>query len=138
MQNIMTRADEDILEDIRALFSQYPPLQHDRHAVHVHVERGVVNIEGYIKAIPTYRYLQDKLPRIRGVKFINADKLYNDDIVRLAVAKVLPLGVQVRVEYGTAILTGKLPDGMRVEDVVARVAAVDGVNRVVTTFEGSK
>ena len=136
MQNIMTRADEDILEDIRALFSHYPPLQHDRHAVHVHVERGVVNIEGYIKAIPTYRYLQDKLPRIRGVRFINADKLYNDDIVRLAIAKVLPLGVQVRVEYGTAILTGKLPSDMPVENVVERVAAINGVSRVLTTFEG--
>lgn len=134
MQTITTRPDEDILDDIRRLFSQYPPLQHDRHAVHVHVERGVVTLEGYIKAMPTYRYLQDKLPQIRGVRFINADRLYNDEIVRLAVAKVLPLGVQVRVEYGTAILTGKLPDGVTVEELVKRVAAVDGVSRVLTTF----
>lgn len=132
MQMTMTRADEDILEDIRVLFSRYPPLQHDRHAVHVHVERGVVNIEGYIKAIPTYRYLQDNLPQIRGVRFVNADRLYVDEVVRIAVARVLPLGVQVRVEYGTAILTGKLPADMTVEELVGRVATVEGVRRVLT------
>jgi len=135
MQNtIITRPDEDILDDIHSLFTTYPPLQHDRHAVSIRVERGVVTLEGHIKAMPTYRYLQANLPKVKGIRHINADRLYEDETIRREVGKVIPVGMQVRVEYGVVILTGKLPEDMTVEDVVKHVALVNGVQRILTTF----
>ena len=134
MQNTISRPDEDILEDIHALLSTYPPLQHDRHAVSIHVERGVVTVAGYIKAAPTYQYLQAHLPQVKGIRYINADGLYEDEVIRRDAGKVIPTGMQVRVEYGAVVLTGKLPDGMTAEDVVKHVALVKGVQRVLTAF----
>lgn len=134
MQTTITRPDEDILADIHTLFSTYPPLQHDRHAVHIEVSRGVVTLKGYIKASPTYRYLQAHLPNVAGVRYIDADRLYDDEAIRRQVGKVLPLGVQVRMEYGTAILTGRLSEGVTAEEVVQRVASIEGVARVITAF----
>lgn len=135
MQNtIITRPDEDILDDIHSLFTTYPPLQHDRHAVSIRVERGVVTLEGHIKAMPTYRYLQANLPKVKGIRVINADNLFEDETIRREVGKVIPVGMQVRVEYGVVILTGKLPEGAAVEDVVQQVASVKGIKRILTTF----
>lgn len=135
MQNtIITRPDEDILDDIHSLFTTYPPLQHDRHAIFVQVERGVVTLAGHIKAMPTYRYLQANLPKVKGIRVINADNLFEDETIRREVGKVIPVGMQVRVEYGVVILTGKLPEGATVEDVVQQVASVKGIKRILTTF----
>ncbi|MDZ4669791.1 MAG: BON domain-containing protein [Phototrophicales bacterium] len=133
-QDTISRPDEDILEDIHALMSTYPPLQHDRRALAIRVERGVVTVAGYIKASPTYRYLKSTLPHIKGIRYINADDLYEDDVIRLDVGKVVPLGIQVRVEYGAIVLTGHLPESLSAKDVVKQVALVKGVQRVLTAF----
>lgn len=134
MLPVKTRADEDILDDIHDLFTTYPPLQHDRHAIEIRVERGVVTVAGHIKAMPTYEYLAFNLPKVKGIQHINADNLYEDETIRREVGKVIPLGIQVRIEYGAVILTGTLSSDMTVEDVVNKVAGVRGVGRIITMF----
>ncbi|MCU0480132.1 MAG: BON domain-containing protein [Anaerolineae bacterium] len=134
MLPVKTRADEDILDDIHDLLTTYPPLQHDRHAIQIRVERGVVTVTGHIKAMPTYEYLAFNLPKVKGILHVNADDLYEDETIRREVGKVTPLGTQVRVEYGVVILTGQLPSDMSVEDVVNAVAEVRGVARIITAF----
>jgi osmotically-inducible protein OsmY len=131
----VVRHDLDIREDIYRLMSHYPPLNHDRHQIEVEVEDGVVKLRGYARSRPTYRYLLDHIPSIRGVRAVDADELFCDEILRLDLGRLVPYGVIVNLEYGTAILTGRLPEDYSIEKLVKQIAQVRGVHRVVTSLK---
>jgi len=129
------RPDLDILEDIEHRIVQYPPARKDQHAIHVGVRNGHVTLTGHVQTPITRRYLLDSIPAIEGVQAVNADAFYDDESTRLDIGKVIPPGVKLaRIQYGTAILAGKLPDGLSGEEVAARVSQVPGVARAVTSF----
>ncbi len=130
----VTRPDLDIQEDIHRLMTDYPPLSHDKHRVHITVDNGLVTISGYTKAPPTRNYLVRSVSQVEGVKSVDSADLYDDETIRLDVARVAPMGVFVNVEYGALILAGGVPEGTTVEELVRQVGRVPGVHRVVTTF----
>lgn len=131
----ITRSDLDIRADILSLMRGYPPLAHDRHQVKVMVENGDVTLTGYVKSLPTYRYLLDNVVRVAGVQSVNNDEFYNDETIRLQITRNIPCCVQVHSEYGVCVLTGELPEGITVEELVERAADTRGVQRVVTSFK---
>lgn len=129
-----TRADAEIEADIEDIYTTYPPLMHDHRNIKVAVEDGIVTIRGYVKAQPTHIYFMNKLKHVRGVNAFNTDEFHNDEVIRLDVGQVIPVGVYVLVEYGSVILSGKLPEDVEVSDLVKKVGLVDGVRRVLTRF----
>jgi osmotically-inducible protein OsmY len=129
------RPDVDIAEDIRALILSYPPLVNDRRHIAVNVEQGEVSVAGYVKSPMTRRYLMDIIPTVDGVRAVDSDGLYDDEMVRLEVARIIPSGVQVVVEYGAVVLAGQLPEGTSEEALAQQAANVQGVRKVVTSFK---
>lgn len=130
----LNRSDIDIEADIHARMTDYPPLSHDRHRVHISVEDGVVTVRGYVKTPPTARFLLAAIGRVDGVKAIISSDFHDDETIRLEVGRMIPMGIFVNVEYGALILAGQLPKAMTIETLVERVGRVPGVHRVVTTL----
>jgi osmotically-inducible protein OsmY len=131
---VATRPDVDIVEDIEDLMMHYPPAAHDRHRIHVSAEDGVVTLSGYTKAPVTRSYLLEHIKNVSGVKAVQAKAFYDDESLRLSIGRIVPTGVQVMVEYGAAILAGKLPAGVNEAQVETKVGAVPGVHKVVLAF----
>mgnify|MGYP001426977479 CR=1 FL=1 len=128
------RADLDIQHDIDRLERHYPPLVNDRHQVKIEVKDGAVTASGYTKSVPTYNYLLNSIEQLDGVKSVTADDLYIDEDLRRHVGHVVPPGISVNVEYGSAILAGRLPEDVVIEDLVKQVGMVEGIHRIVTAF----
>ena len=131
---VIVRPDMDIEADIRRLIKTYPPLAHDSHYITIGVKEGEVVVTGYVKSAVTARYLLANIPFIDGVKSVVADGLYDDETLRRHVAHVTPVGVLANLEYGSAILIGKLPADVKVDELAQAVESVDGVHRVVTAL----
>ncbi|PJF22539.1 MAG: hypothetical protein CUN56_05515 [Phototrophicales bacterium] len=131
-----TQSDIDIQAALRQVLTsaEYAPLTHDRRHVEIAVQDGVVTVSGHVKTPQTVLYLRNRAATIPGVKAVQIENLFDDETIRREVGKVIPYGVQVRVEYGTVILTGQIPQDTSVEELVKRVALVPGVHRVITTF----
>ncbi|MDX1993298.1 MAG: BON domain-containing protein [bacterium] len=129
------RPDMDIQEEIHDHLTDYPPLSHDRHRVHVEVQNGAVTVSGHVKTPQTLRYLINKIEQVEGVKSVTNEGLYDDETLRLEVGRLVPVGVFVNTEYGAVILSGNLAAGAAVESLVQQVAQVPGVHRVLTTFK---
>ncbi|MFO7323746.1 MAG: BON domain-containing protein [Chloroflexota bacterium] len=134
VQELTARPDTDIEADIQNLIIHYPPLNNDRHQITVTVRDGVAILSGHIRSLNTYDYFMRRLPSVPGLRDVNAEKLYVDENLRLAAGQVLPAGLIANVEYGTVILTGRQPEGITVDEVVARLATIPGVVRVVTAL----
>src|SRR5690349_16329747 len=130
----VTRSDLDIRDDIEDVILHYPPSNNDRHHIDVRVEGGIATISGNVKTPITRDYMLNAISLVRGLAGLQANRLYDDETLRLELGQVSPLGVYVNVEYGTVVLSGKLPDGASDTELVHRIAAVRGVNRVVTAF----
>lgn len=129
-----TRPDVDIEEDIHNLIAHYPPLQADRHQLHIEAHDGAVTLSGHVRSLINRRYLVDRVREIAGVSTVNADQLYCEETIRIESGRPIPNGVIANAVYGTVILTGTLPQGTSAEDVVKDVALIPGVVRVVTKF----
>ncbi len=109
--NVITqRPDMDIQDDIDHLIAHYPPLQKDRHAIHVIVSNGIVTISGHVQTPITRQYFLERLTHIPGVVAVHGDELFDDETTRIEAGKVIPSGVILgKVLYGTAVLSGDLP-----------------------------
>jgi osmotically-inducible protein OsmY len=129
-----TRPAVDILDDIYNLIAHYPPLQADRHHIHIDVNDGVVNLSGHVRSAITEGYLVDRVKQVPGVRVVVADQLFNEEEIRLETGRRIPPGVIANVYYGAAVLTGKLPPDVTPESVVEGVAHIPGVEQVVTHF----
>jgi osmotically-inducible protein OsmY len=129
-----TRPDIDIHDDVNDIIARYPPLAADRHQLRILVTDGVVHLAGHVKSQPSRRYLVDSIPQIDGVQGVNDRALYDEDTIRIEVGQVIPVGILATMRYGTVILSGKLPDGVTVDDLVSRLAQIPGVERVATNF----
>jgi osmotically-inducible protein OsmY len=134
-QIIEARPDVDIIEDVKEIIAHYPPLFADRHHLRINARDGVLILGGHVSSPISRRYLMDRAGEVRGVIRVNCDALYDEENIRLDVGGALPDGVIANVRYGTAILTGKLPDGMNEESLAERVGDVRGVERVVAAFK---
>jgi osmotically-inducible protein OsmY len=129
-----TIPDADLQRALDHAVITYPPLVNDRGHFAVTVKNGAVTVSGHVKTVNSQDVLLDRLAGVDGVKSVKNTKLYADETVRLAVGQVIPFGVFTTVEYGTVILSGRLPEGDIAEAVTKKVARVKGVNRVVTAF----
>jgi hypothetical protein len=130
------RHDLDILDDVERLIAQYPPARKDQHAINTDVKNGHVILTGHVQTPITRRYLLDMIPTIEGVRSVAADAFFDDENTRLDIGKVIPVGVILaRIQYGIAVLAGKLPDGTNGDELAARVSQVPGVARTVTRFQ---
>lgn len=125
-----TRPTVDILADAEKIVKQYPPMVQDRPHVHIEVEGDRIRISGHTRTIITHRYITYRLSTITGVAQVEADELYSDDRIRLAVGEQLPAGVFVQMLYGTAIITGTLPEGVDSASLIASLKAIPGVRDV--------
>ncbi len=130
------REDSLIKADIDHLIATYPPLTKDRRAIRVTVRDGVVTVSGHVQTANTRRYFLDRLASIAGVTAVLHDDFYDDLAIRLEVSKVIPLGVQATVLYGSVILAGEPPQDLSAEVIAERVLAVRGVVKVVSGFGG--
>jgi osmotically-inducible protein OsmY len=128
------RPDIDIHNDILDLIVHYPPLNADRHHIHVEVNNGAVVIHGHTRSPITLRYLLDVIDEVEGVQSVDASRFYSEEAIRLEAGRVIPPGVLVNNRYGTLVLSGKLPNGMTIDELVAAVSNIPGVERVVTEF----
>jgi hypothetical protein len=128
------RPDIDIKDDVNSLLFQYPPLANDRHHLHVDVSNGLVTVRGYVRTPITRRYLMDAIVKLPGVTGVNLRNLYDDESIRLDIAKLIPFGVLANVDYGNVVLTGKNTDEVSVDTLVTRIGNIPGVHRVVVAF----
>ena len=135
-QVVVQRADADLEDDIQHLIAQYPPLAKDRHVIHITVKDGLATISGHTQTRNTRRYFVDHLAEIPGLTSVNTDHFYDDDTIRLNIARVLPAGVRLaRIRYGVVVLTGDNPY-MTMEEENNVVRRVSGVVKVVNGFGG--
>lgn len=132
--NLSPRADIDIKRDIERIIARYPPLAKDRHAIHIHVRNGVVTLSGYTQTPITLRYFLDQIPTVAGVMAVEAEKIYDDSSTRLEVGRVVPVGVQSTVRYGTVALSGNLPSDANSQALIEKVQAIAGVAQVIVNF----
>lgn len=130
------RPDEDILEDIREFVRGYDPLKRDREYFEYISENGYVTLIGHTRSTKARRVLVDNVPDIEGVLSVDASQLYDDETLRLDIGKVLPIGTFIRVNYGSVVITGSLPEDVDAGALVENVQAVPGVrpDRVETEF----
>ena len=128
------RPDIDIRADVEEFIVHYPPTNNDRFHLDVDVRNGVVILSGYVKTLNTHDYLLGNLPTIKGIAGVQTDRLYIDEQIRLEVGQVIPAGVNVNVEYGVVVLTGKLTEDASEDRFVGRIASIPGVNRVITAL----
>lgn len=134
LSTIVARPDLDIVEDVQTIIVRYPPLNNDRHKIHVTAENGVVFLSGYVSTPINRRWLVDRAAQVRGVIAVNDEALYDDETLRLDVGQVIPPGVIANVRYGVVVLTGRLPEGTTAEALAETVAAIPGVRQVITRF----
>lgn len=130
----VVRPDTDIRADIESLIVHYPPLNNDRFHIQVRVEGGVALLSGHVRSFNTYSYFMQALEQVPDLRGVNADYLHVDENIRLEVGSVLPAGLIANVSYGTVVLSGKSPDDMTIDEVVARIGAIPGVVRVVVAL----
>jgi osmotically-inducible protein OsmY len=128
------RADVDIQADIERVVVRYPPLNNDRHHIHLAVEGGMVTLRGHVKTPISRRHLQHNMAQIRGNNGVDATAFIDDENLRIEVGRGLPPGVLANCEYGIVILSGTLPAGTTADDLVSQVAKMPGVRKVVTAL----
>ncbi|MBN8590354.1 MAG: BON domain-containing protein [Anaerolineae bacterium] len=134
---VKARSDQEIREEIGRLIAHYPPLQKDRNAFHVQVNGGQVVVSGHVSSPNIRTYFINLLPQVEGVTEVQADHLYDDQTIKLEVARRLPIGLKVaQVHWGQVILTGEPPAGMPDDVMAASVSGIPGVNRVIAAFGG--
>jgi len=131
-----TQPDVDIEADIRAFVRSFDPLKQSDRYFSYHVQDGVVTLKGNVRSAAAKHALLENLPKIKGVKAIHAESLYDDDALRLAIGRLVPSGTIVRVNYGRVVLSGYLPSGTDSQAVIDKVKGVAGVvaDKVVGQF----
>lgn len=129
----MARPDLDIEEDIQNFIAHYPPLNHDRKHLHIEIVNGVVTVRGHVQTPNTKHYLIENLQKIEGVAQVQTDDLHDDETLRLEAGRIVPPGIQVSVDFGVIVLTGRSTDPNRTDLAVAeQLARLPGVKKVVS------
>lgn len=131
MLKINQRNDQFIHDDIRRAIINYPPTANDRLNFNYSVIDGIVYLSGYVRTEPTATYLINQIQMTDGVIGLETDGFYTDEGLRFEVGRVIPFGVQVRVEYGNVILAGRALDKVDMSAVLQAVSQVKGVQRVI-------
>jgi osmotically-inducible protein OsmY len=128
------RTDEDILQDLHQMIRSYKPLIASRPYFRYSVHNNVVKVEGNIKSGFARQIFSESIPDLPGVMAVDDSELYDDEALRLALGKLLPVGVRVRIDHGHVILTGRLAPDIDADALKAMVGEVPGVREVLTDF----
>jgi hypothetical protein len=76
----------------------------------------------------------EALEHIQGVSGVEDERLHDEETIRHEIGQHIPSGVFASVDYGTVILTGRVPAHTSAAEITAGVSQVQGVRRVVTSF----
>jgi len=128
------RPDIDIRADIYEIVVHYPPLAADRQYIDVQVEGGRVILSGNVSNPINRRYLVDRAATVPGVTAVDAERLADDISINIAAGRLLPPGMVAHSHHGTVVLSGSLPEGIDLDAVANRVAALPGVRRVIVSL----
>jgi osmotically-inducible protein OsmY len=130
-QATTTRPDIDLEHDLEEIIIHYPPLMQDRHHIQVSVKSGVVTVQGYTRSPNSRRYLLEKIPLVEDVTEVHADQFFDDESIRFEVGRLIPAGqIFVRMEHGVVILSGRVPDGVNLGEIIQKVQQIPGVRKV--------
>lgn len=132
VQEMTTRSDEVIAQEIREFIRANDPVKASRPNFSFNVINGVVRLDGYVANRREYRILLDNIPEMAGVVAVDDTMLYDDENLLLKVAHYLPRGVRVRVEDGKVSLLGQIEDDTDAIELILDLAAVPGVDEVKT------
>jgi len=125
---VQTRPDVDIAAEIRSFIRDFDPVKQSRDFFTFDVQDGVVTLAGNVRAKVAHRVLVDYLSNeVDGITQLIADDLHDDETMRLNLGHALPRGVMVRVNYGSVVLAGQLPEGEDVDALIERIKDVPGV-----------
>lgn len=126
----------DIHNDVRALILRYPPTAADHHQIKIDVVDGTVRVSGHVRTPINRRWLANNIPAIKGVRDVDVTHLYDEDTIRIESGRKLVNidGIIANAKYGTVMVGGSLPEGVTIDDVVARLAEIPGVERVIPRF----
>lgn len=80
------------------------------------------------------RYLVDRAATVPGVTAVDAERLADDVSINIAAGRLLPHGMVAHSHHGTVVLSGRLPEGIDLDAVANRVAALPGVQRVIVSL----
>lgn len=125
------RPDMDIYEDIASLIMRYPPLSAERNLIEYSVDQGVVRFHGYIGNAINHKYLLSHVALVPGVRRIDDSLLFDQELMRLNIGRILPEGVIVNVRYSSVVLTGTPVSGEDIAQVAQQVANLPGVQKVI-------
>lgn len=131
---VYIRTDEDILEDVHRLIRSYQPLKMAQSHFTCRVRSGVVKVFGHVNSQLNRRLFLHNIPDIEGVMAVDDSELFDDESLRLTVAKLLPMGIRLRVNYGVVSLSGKLPAEAHVDEIKGMIAELPGIKAVVTNL----
>ncbi|MEM6284372.1 MAG: BON domain-containing protein [Chloroflexota bacterium] len=136
-KTVVVRPDVDIDEDIDHMLTRpgFEAVRHDRARMEIAVTNGAVTITGHTRTAQTPDVLSREVAKIPGVKSVDVSQLYNDDALRVLSGQMTPVEVFTAVSYGAVVLTGKIPAGMTLEEIVAKVEAIEGVRKVIPNFK---
>lgn len=134
--DVVMRPDIDIEEDIREFIRTYDPLKQARGHFDYTVQDGHVTVTGHVRSVQARRVLLDNVPDIGGVVSMDDSQFFDDETIRLHVGKALPRGTFVRVNYGSVVITGMIPDGTDAATIIEKVKEIEGVrpDRIATDF----
>ncbi|MEL6152220.1 MAG: BON domain-containing protein, partial [Chloroflexota bacterium] len=79
--------------------------------------------------------LTREIAKIPGVKSVDVSELYDDNALTILSGQMTPVEVFTSVSYGAVILTGKIPESMTLEAIVAKVESIEGVRKVIPNFK---
>jgi hypothetical protein len=131
---VAPRPDVDIADELHNIYAPYPPLAHDRSRMTVTVTDGVVKASGNVRTAQVREIFAREAAKIDGVQRVDVDELYDDETLRRDAGHVTPFGVLAYPSYGAVVLTGKLPEDANLDEMVAAVAAIAGVRKVIPNF----
>ncbi|HET92240.1 MAG TPA: BON domain-containing protein [Chloroflexi bacterium] len=111
----------------------------------VSAQDGIVTLTGMVGSIIMKWVIVDEVSRLAGVRTVQADELYDDTSLQLAVARTLGSNpstrmarddqVYIHVYHGRVVLTGRVSSSAKCEAIEEAAAAVPGVRSVVNRLE---
>jgi osmotically-inducible protein OsmY len=141
MNPLNPQSDERIRAAILDPLWRSTPLRRTYAPVDVSVHDGIVTLTGMVGSAIMKHIIVDEVSRLPGVRTVQADELYDDTSLQLAVARTLGSSpasrmtrddqVYIHVHHGRVALTGRVSSPAKREAIEEAAAAVPGVRSVV-------
>ena len=145
MNPLNPQSDGRIRATILDALRRYTPLRRTYAQVDVSVQDGIVTLTGTVGSIVMKRVIVGEVSRLPGVRAVQADELYDDTSLQLAVAQTLGSNpsmciavneqVYIHIHHGRVVLTGRVFSSAKREAIEETAVAVPGVRSVVNRLE---